>query len=156
VNINLTLIGQTVTFIVFVWFCWKFIWPPVIGAMRERQKTIAEGLESAERARRDLDLAQDRVTEQLRQAKDEAREIIEQARTRAIQMIEEAKNDARQEGERVKEAARADIAQEVNRAKESLRAQVSVLAVRGAEKILESSIDRERHATLLDKLAAEL
>lgn len=155
-NLNLTLIGQSITFIVFVAFCWKFIWPPLIAAMRERQKTIADGLEAAERAKRDLSAAHDRVAEQMQQAKDEARGIIEQARARAAQMIEEAKEDARKEGERVKEGARADIAQDVNRAKETLRAQVASLAVRGAEKILESSIDRERHAKLLDKLAAEL
>ncbi len=86
-NINLTLLGQSLTFIVFIWFCWKFIWPLLIDAMRERQKTIAEGLDSAERATKDLELAQERATEQMREAKEEAREIIEQARSRATQMI---------------------------------------------------------------------
>src|SRR5262245_1877359 len=145
-----------ITFAVFVWFCWKFIWPPVITAMRERQKTIADGLEAAEKAKRDLAAAQERATEQIQQAKEEAKGIIDQARVRAVQMIEEAKDDARKEGERVKEGVRAEIEQDVNRAKETLRAQVAALAVQGAERILESSIDREQHAKLLDKLAAEL
>lgn len=152
----MTLFLQSITFLVFVWFCWKFIWPPVIGAMRERQRTIAEGLASAERAGKDLELARQRATEQLREAKEEARVIIEQARNRAVQMIEEAKGDARAEGERQKEAARAEIELEVNRAKEALRAQVSSLAVAGAERILQSAVDRNRHAELLTKLAAEL
>jgi F-type H+-transporting ATPase subunit b len=156
VSINLTFPLQMITFAVFVWFCWKFIWPPVINAMRERQKTIADGLEAAEKAKRDLAAAQERATEQIQQAKEEAKGIIEQARGRAVQMIEEAKDDARKEGERVKEGVRAEIAQDVNRAKETLRAQVAALAVQGAERILESSIDRDRHAKLLDKLAAEL
>jgi F-type H+-transporting ATPase subunit b len=156
VSINLTFPLQMITFGVFVWFCWRFIWPPVISAMRERQKTIADGLEAAEKAKRDLAAAQERATEQMQQAKEEAKGIIEQARARAVQMIEEAKDDARKEGERVKEGVRAEIAQDVNRAKETLRAQVAALAVQGAERILESSIDRERHAKLLDKLAAEL
>jgi F-type H+-transporting ATPase subunit b len=156
VSINLTFFLQMITFGVFVWFCWRFIWPPVISAMRERQKTIADGLEAAEKAKRDLAAAQERATEQMQQAKEEAKGIIEQARARAVQMIEEAKDDARKEGERVKEGVRAEIAQDVNRAKETLRAQVAALAVQGAERILESSIDRERHAKLLDKLAAEL
>ncbi len=155
-NLTLTLILQSVTFLVFVWFCWKFIWPFIIDAMRERQKTIAEGLAASERAEKDLALAQQRAADQLKDAKDEARQIIEQARLRAIQMIEEAKNDARAEGERQKEVARAEIDQEVNRAKEALRGQVATLAVAGAERILKASVDRGRHADLLNKLAAEL
>jgi F-type H+-transporting ATPase subunit b len=156
VNINLTLFGQTLTFVAFVWFCHRFIWPLLINAMRERQKTIGEGLAAAERAAKDLALAQTGAAEKLKEAKEEARGIIEQARNRAAQMVEEAKNDARAEGERQKEAARAEIEQEVNRAKEKLRAQVAALALTGAEKILQSSIDRNRHGDMLDKLAAEL
>ncbi len=155
-NLNFTMIGQTVTFIVFVWACWKWIWPLLIDAMRERQEAIAEGLASAERASKDLQLAQERATDQLKEAKDEAAGLIEQARSRANQMIEDAKNDAREEGERLKEAARAEIEQEVNRAKETLRAQVAVLAVAGAERVLGESVDAGRHSALLDKLAAEL
>ena len=155
-NINLTLLGQSLTFIVFIWFCWKFIWPLLIDAMRERQKAIAEGLESAERAGKDLELAQERATEQLRDAKDEAREIIEQARARATQMIEEAKGDAVEEGERVKLAAQADIEQDINRAREALRGDVAALAVAGAEKILGESIDQSRHGELLEQLSGQL
>jgi F-type H+-transporting ATPase subunit b len=156
VNINLTLFGQSLTFIVFIWFCWKFIWPLLIDAMRERQKAIAEGLDSAERAGKDLELAQERATEQLREAKDEAREIIEQARVRATQMIEEAKGDAVEEGERVKLAAQADIEQDMNRAREALRGDVAALVVAGAEKILGDSIDRSRHADMLNLLSGQL
>ena len=155
-NITLTLFGQSLTFIVFVWTCHRWIWPPLIKAMRERQQTIADGLAASERAAKDLALAQDGAADQLRKAKEEARQIIEQARGRTVIMIEEAKNDARAEGERQKEAARAEIDQDVNRAKEKLRAQVAALAVSGAEKILQASIDRSRHAQLLEKLTAEL
>ncbi len=155
-NLNFTLIGQTVTFIVFIWACWKWIWPLLIDAMRERQEAIANGLSAAERAAKDLELAQERVSDQLKEAKDEAAGLIEQARSRANQMVEDAKNDAREEGERLKEAARAEIEQEVNRAKETLRAQVAALAVAGAEQVLGESVDASRHSALLDKLAAEL
>ena len=151
-----TLIGQTLTFIVFVYFCRKFIWPPLITAMRERQETIAAGLSSAERAEKDLELAQERVADQLREAKAEAQQIIEQARSRAHQMLDEAKADARDEGERIKEAARAEIEQEVNRAKESLRTQVAALSVAGAERVLGASVDASQHSQLLDQLVAEL
>jgi F-type H+-transporting ATPase subunit b len=155
-NINWTLIGQSVTFGVFVWFCWKYIWPPIITAMRERQEAIAEGLASSERAAKDLELAQDHAADQLREAKGEAQQIIEQARGRANQMIDEAKNDAREEGERIKEAARAEVEQEVNRAKEVLRGQVAALALVGAEKVLGTTIDADKHGDLLDQLAADL
>jgi len=156
VNITLTLFAQSLTFLVFVWFCRRFIWPPLINAMRERQKTIADGLAASERAEKDLALAKEGAADQLRKAKEEARQIIEQARSRAVIMIEDAKNDARAEGDRQKEAARAEIDQDVNRAKEKLRAQVAALALTGAEKILQSSIDRTRHSELLEKLVAEL
>lgn len=155
-TLNLTLIGQSITFLVFVWFCWKFIWPPVIDAMRERQKAIAEGLAAAERAERDLELAQDRATDQMRDAKAEAQKIIDQARHQATQMIETAKNDARAEGERLKEAQVAELEQEVNRAKEALRGQVASLALVGAERVLGATIDADRHSQLLEQLAADL
>ena len=155
-TLNLTLLGQTITFLIFVWFCWKFIWPPLVHAMQERQKAIGEGLAAAERAEKDLSLAQERATDHLRQAKEDAQKILEQARSQANQMIENAKNEARAEGERLKEAQRAEIEQEVNRAKEQLRGQVAVLAIAGAEKVLGASVDANRHRELLDRLSAEL
>lgn len=155
-NLNLTLIGQSITFLVFVWFCWKYIWPPMVHAMQERQKAIGEGLAAADRAEKDLQLAQDRATDQLREAKEEAQKILEQARHQATQMIENAKNEARSEGERLKDAQRSEIEQEINRAKEQLRAQVASLAIAGAEKVLGASVDADRHGELLDELAAEL
>jgi F-type H+-transporting ATPase subunit b len=155
-NINWTLVGQSLTFFVFVWFCKQYIWPPIVTAMRERQAAIAEGLASSERAAKDLELAQGNAADQLREAKVEAQQIIEQARGRANQMIDEAKSDARDEGERIKGAARADVEQEVNRAKEMLRGQVATLALAGAEKVLGSTIDADKHGELLNQLAADL
>ena len=155
-NINLTIIGQSIVFIIFMWFCMKFIWPFLIAAMRERQQSIAAGLEAAERSEKDLELAQRRAADHIKEARDEAGEIIEQARRRAAQMVEEAKQDARVEGERVKEAAEAEVEQSMNRAREQLREAVATLAVAGAERILSETIDRDRHRALLDQLAAEL
>jgi len=156
VNINLTLIGQIIAFAVFVAFCMKFVWPPLINAMQERAKKIADGLDAANRAERDLKLAQEKAGVQLREAKEQAAQIIEQANKRAGQIIDDAKDSARQEGDRLKAAAQAEIDQEVNRAKETLRTQVSTLAIAGASKILETSIDVEKHNELLNKLAEEL
>ena len=156
-NVNLgTMIGQSLAFFVFVWFCWKFIWPFLIRAMRERQQTIADGLEAASKAERDLLHAAARAEEILGAARTEARGIVDDARGQAAQMIDNARADAESERERILKAAQADVAQEVNRAKEALRAEVADLAVMGAERILEASIDRERHNALLDRVAAEL
>jgi F-type H+-transporting ATPase subunit b len=124
VNINLTLIGQIIAFAVFVAFCIKFVWPPLINAMQERAKKIADGLDAANRAERDLKLAQEKATSQMREAKEQAAQVIEQANKRATQIIDEAKETANQEGERLKAAAQAEIDQEVNRAKETLRTRV--------------------------------
>ena len=155
-NITFTLIGQSIAFFIFVAFCWKFIWPFLIGAMRERQETLAAGLENAAKAERDLEHAQARAEDAIGEARTQARGIVDEARGQAAQMIENAKADAETERARILAAAQSDVAQEVNRAKETLRAQVAELAVAGAEKILEASIDRERHDALLNRIAAEL
>jgi len=156
VNINLTLFGQMVTFAFFVWFCMKFVWPVILQAIEERQQKIAEGLDAADRALRDLDDAQSRVADQLNKAKQEAAGIIDQANKRAAQIVDEAKQQAVAEGDRLKAAAQAEIEQEVNRAKEALRASVAGLALAGAEKVLEASVDDEANRALVDKLAEQL
>jgi len=156
VNINLTLIGQSITFLIFVWFCMKFVWPFIRNAMDARTQQIAEGLSAAERAHRDLELAKDKVSSQLKDAKLEAASIIEQANRRAAQIIDEAKDRAREEGDRIKASAQAEIEQERNRAREQLRAQVGALAVAGASRILGRAIDENAHRDIVDKLAQEL
>ena len=155
-NINATLIGQSVAFFIFVFFCMKYVWPPVITALQERQKKIADGLDAANRAARDLELAQEKAGQQLREAKAQAAEIIEQSKKRAAQLVEEAREQARVEADRVKAQALAEIEQELNSIKDALRAQVGALAVGGAEKILGATIDQNAHAELVNKLAAEI
>ncbi len=155
-NINLTLIGQSISFLFFVWFCHAFVWNAIRKAMEEREKQIADGLDAADRAGRDLELAQEKAAKQLREAKGEAAAIIDAANKRASQIVEEAKDVARVEGERLKAAAEAQIEQDVNRAKEQLRSQVAKLALVGASKVLEASIDESVHKDMVDKLAASL
>lgn len=155
-NINLTLIGQSIAFLFFVWFCMKYVWPPLLNAMKEREQKMASGLQNAEKATRDLEAAQERADETIREAKQQAAELIEQANRRAAQLVDEAKNQAREEGERLKSAAQSEIEQEAQRAKEELRKQVSVLAIAGAEKILQAQVDSKAHADMLDQLAKEL
>ena len=155
-NINATILGQAISFAIFVWFCLKFVWPPLIAAMRERQEKIASGLQDADSAAKDLELAKEKSADILRDAKKQAVELIEQANKRAGQLIDEAKDQAREESDRVKEAAHSEIEQEINQAKEALRAKVSVLALAGAEKILNTTVDQGAHSEMLKQLSAEL
>lgn len=155
-NLNATILGQSFAFAIFVWFCLKYVWPPITAALAERQKKIADGLEAADRAQRDLSLAQSRVADDLREAKIKSAEIIDMASKRASQIVDEAKEKARDEGQRIIAGAKAEIAMEIQRAKEDLRAQVASIAIAGAEKILESSIDQAANEELIKKLASEL
>ena len=134
----------------------KFVWPPITGALAERKKKIAEGLEAAERGMQSQERAQVQVQAQLTEAKQQASEIINQAQKRANEIVEEAKGAATQEGERIKAAAHSDIEKEINRAKEQLRSQVSVLAVAGAEKVLNKEINADVHRAVLDDLASQI
>ena len=155
-NINLTLIGQMIACVCFVMFCMKYVWPPILAAMAEREKKIADGLAAADRASHDLELAKEKAVERLKDAKHEATGIIDAANKRGNQIVEEAKEAAVVEADRVKASAQAEIEQETNRAREHLRSQVAALSLAGAEKVLGAAIDQEAHADLVDKLAAEL
>ncbi|WP_018509319.1 F0F1 ATP synthase subunit B [Thiobacillus thioparus] len=155
-NFNATLIGQSITFIFFVWFCMKFVWPPIMNALETRKKQIADGLAAADRGKHELELAAKKAGDNMRDAKAQAAEVIAQAEKRAAQIIEEAKVAAKEEGDRQLAAAQANIAQETNRARESLREQVAGLAVAGAEKILRREVNAQTHAELLGQLKAEL
>jgi len=156
VDLNATLFGQTIAMIVFVWFCMKFVWPPLIGMIEERQNDIADGLAAAEKGARSLELADVEKTKLLDEARGQAREIIDQANTRAGGIVDEARVTADQEGERILTAARAEVDQEVNRAREELRGQVAAIAIAGAEKIISREINATTHQDLLDKLAQEI
>lgn len=155
-NLNLTLLGQTIGFALFVWFCMKLVWPPLRDALHERQKKIADGLAAAERGEHEEELARQRATETLREAKQQASEILDQANKRANEIVEESKGTARTEAERIKQSAQSEIEQEITQAREHLRGQVVAIALAGAEKVLEREVDKESHSKLLDEMAAEL
>lgn len=155
-NINLTLFAQAIVFAAFILFTVKFIWPPLLRAMENRQKTIADGLAAAEQGKKSLETSAKQAEEAIREARDRAAEIIGSAEKRAAQMIDEAKTQAKEEGGREKAAAKAEIAQEAARAREQLRDQVASLAVAGAEKILRREVDAKAHGDLLDAIRKQL
>ncbi|HET7763768.1 MAG TPA: F0F1 ATP synthase subunit B [Burkholderiales bacterium] len=155
-NINLTLIAQGLAFALFIWFCVKFIWPPLMRAIEQRQKTIADGLAAGERGKQELEAAGKRATEELAKARERVGEIIASAEKRDSQMLEEAKAEAKAEADRILAGAKAEIDQQVMRAKETLREQLAALAVAGAEKILQREIDAKVHADMLNQLKREI
>ncbi|NLS43945.1 F0F1 ATP synthase subunit B [BEV proteobacterium] len=155
-NINATILGQAIAFVLFVWFCMKFIWPPLMAAIEKRQKEIADGLASAELTKKNLNLAQANATDQLKKAKAEAQAIVEQANKRRAQILYEAKAEAEAERSKIVAQAQAEIEAERKRAREELRKQVAMLAIVGAEKIIERSVDEAANSDIVDKLVAEL
>ena len=155
-NINATLFGQTITFIVFVWFCLKFIWPHIIKAMDDRKTQIADGLAAGERGRHEKELAEQRAVEVIREAKDQAKEILALAHKRGDEIVDDAKGDGRAEGERMLRAAEAEMEQQMNQAREQLRGDVVKLALQGAQQVLGRDVDEKAHTEQLNRLAEQL
>lgn len=155
-NINATLIGQSIAFFLFVWFVMKYVWPPLIAALDERKATIADGLAAAEKGQHEQELAEKAAEKHIKKAKLQASEIVTQAQKRASEIVEEAKEGAREEVDGIKKAAAAEIDQEVNRAKEHLRQQIASITIAGAEKVLKREIDESAHSDIVDDLITQI
>jgi F-type H+-transporting ATPase subunit b len=155
-NLNATIIGQMIAFALFVAFCMKYVWPPIMAALEERTKKIADGLAAAERGRHEQELAEKRATQVIHEAKEQANEIISQAQRRGNEIVDESKDNARIEGDRILTSAKAEIDQEANRAKDELRSQVGTVALAGAAKILSREIDDKAHTDLLEELVGQI
>ena len=155
-DINVTLFGQMITFVLFVAFTMKYVWPPLTKALDERRKRIADGLASADKGVRELREASAKADKLLKEAREQAQEVLNNANRQAAENVEHSKEQARAEGERIVTAARAEVAQEVAKAKEELRQQVGTLAVTAASQILRKEIDAKAHQSLLDKIAANV
>ena len=155
-DINATLLGQTLAMIVFVVFCMKYIWPPILNALEERQKQIEEGLAAADKSQEALEAAQAEAETIVAEARQQATGILDQAHARANEIVAEGKDDGVKERDRQLAAAKAEIEQETNKAREELRGQVSAIAVASAEKILRREIDSKTHEDILGKLAQEI
>lgn len=155
-NMNATLIGQAIAFAIFIAFCMKYVWPPIMLALEERTKKIAEGLAAAERGRHEQELAEKRAQQVIHEAKEQANDIISQAQRRSNDIVDESKETARVEGERIMTSAHAEIEQEANRVRDELRGQVATVALAGAAKILSREIDAKAHTDLLDELVSQI
>lgn len=155
-NINATLIGQIIAFVLLIWFVNKLLWGPLNNLLAARQKRIADGLAAADKGKHELELSEKRAKDLIHEARAKAAEILAQSEKRASEIVEEAKSDARTEADRLIVGARAEITQEVNRAKEQLRTQVSTLAAAGASKIIKREIDRKAHDDLLKDLVSQI
>ena len=155
-NINLTLLGQAISFAIFVWFCMKYVWPPIMKALEERSSTIADGLAAAEQGKRDLEQAEEKVAKLMSDGKDKAQDFIVQAQRRAEEIVEAAKDEAKHEAEKIKLIAEAEIKQEKNQAREDLRQEVAELVISGAEQVLMREIDDKSHHEILEQMSSRL
>ncbi len=155
-NINATLFLQAIVFAILVWFTMRFVWPPIAKALDERAAKIAEGLAAADKAKSELATANKRVDEQLAQTRNETTKLLGDAEKRAAALVDDAKRKAEEEGAKIIAAAKAEAEQQVVRAREALREQVAVLAVKGAEQILQKEVNAGVHADLLARLKTEL
>ena len=155
-NLNATLFAQLIVFGILVWFTMRFVWPPIVKALDERAEKVAEGLAAAERGKSDFEQAEKRVAELLAEGRNQVAEMVTNAEKRAAQIVEEAKEQASSEAARIAAQAKADVEQETNRAREVLREQVAALAVKGAEQILRSEVNVDKHAQMLGMLKQEL
>jgi len=156
VSITATLIGQMITFGLLVWFTMKFVWPPLLQALEERKKKIADGLAAGEKGKQELEHADKKAKASLKEAKDQAAEIVNLAHKRANDLADETKVKAKQDGERIIEQAKSDAEREIQKAKEELRLQVAVLAVSAAEQILQREVDPAKHQDIINKLGDQL
>lgn len=155
-NINLTLVAQAIVFTLFIWFTAKFVWPPIVKAMDDRRKKIADGLADAERSAKSLDEAKAHAAKVQAEARSQAQSIVADGERRGQSIVDEAKAQAKVEADRIVAAARAEAAQAMQQAKATLRDQVAVLAVAGAEQILRREVNAQAHAQLLNELKAKL
>jgi len=156
VSINATLIGQMITFALLVWFTMKYIWPPLFDSLEERKKKIADGLAAAEKGHEEILLAEKKAKGVIKEAKEQSSEIVNLAQKRANDLIEESKDTAKQEGERLLVAAKAQIEQEIQQAKEGLRQEVADLALNAAAQILGAEIDKAKHQDIISKVSKQL
>lgn len=155
-NINATLIGQTIAFIIFVWFCMKFVWPPLIKAIEERQANIANALASAEKAKQEQADSKVAVEQEILAAKEEAQKIIDSANRRRNDILEEVKTEAESLKANIIAQGYAEVEAERKRVQEELRVKVASLAIAGAEKIVGRTVDEAANNDIIDKLVAEL
>lgn len=155
-NINLTLFAQAAVFASFIWFTARFVWPPLMKAMTDRQNRIADGLAAAEKGAKSLSDASARSDEALKQARAQAQDILAAANKQATQLVEAAKGQAKTEADRIVAAAHDEVGREVGKAREELRKQVGALAVEGATRILKREINAQAHVDVLNDLAAKV
>ena len=155
-NLNATLIIQSVVFVILGWVTMKFIWPPLIRAIDDRRKKIADGLAAAERGYKELQSANGEAQIIVNEAREKALKIVDQANRRSGEIIDEARSTALSEGQRLVSDARQEAALEQARARDQLRRDVGTLAVAGASRLLQREIDPKAHADLIEQLAREI
>lgn len=155
-DINLTLFGEMLTFAVLVWVMMKYIWPPLMTVIQERQQKIAAGLEAAERGKHELSLAHTNIAEQLRQTKSQVATMLQEANQQASDFIVKGKAEAEDERVKILAQAKTDVEQEMNRIKYTLQQETADLVVAATEKILQQKVDTVIQGKLINKLISSV
>ncbi len=155
-NLNATLLAQLVVFFILAWFTMRFVWPPIMSALDERVKKIAEGLEASEKNKSQLLLTENKIKDDMRLLNEKIQHRIGEAEKKAATIVDDAKNNAELEAQKIIENAKKEAKSEALKMRELLRLEVSKLALKGAEQILQKQIDEKTHLDILKKLEAEL
>lgn len=155
-DLNATLLGQMITFAIFVWFTMRVIWPLLTAQLDARKKIIADGLAAAEEGRRLLETAAVTAEEKINAAKLHCYKLLEEADQQVNLILEKSRQEARLEREEIVASAQIAIERSVVKAKHELQIQVADLAMLGAEKILQRSINLQDHEKILQELAKGL
>jgi len=150
VDINATIIGQMITFAIFVWFTMKFVWPLLEASLKERQQKIAEGLAAAERGHKELEISQKYAIQHIHEARSKAMETLEHAKKQAALIIEQAKFDANEERAKILALGQEELEEEKLKARETLQSELIQLTIASTEKLLGRVINDHDQQILLE------
>jgi len=147
---------MTLSFGIVLFLLSKFVWPLILGGLKEREEEIANSLESARHAREEIQNLQANNEELLKEARDEREEMIREAKKLKDDMIATAKGQAELEAKQIIENAKSVIEQEKTAALSELKNQVAGLSIEIAEKLLKAELsDDKKQKELMDKLIGE-
>lgn len=150
-NLNATILGQALSFVLFVWFCMKYIWPPIILAIETRQKEVKELLDHSKKAQEECFIIQKEMHEKVKEAKEKALNIIYEANKQKASILEEAKKNALEESKKILQKTQSEIEISIIQARQNLYKEIVNLSVSIAEKIIKKNISEADNQDLVNE-----
>ena len=154
-NINISIIGQMITFGILIWVTMKYVWPPLVGAIDKRNKEISEGLDAAAQGKQSLAEAKERQQELIKAGQTKMSEHIATGKSQRDAIIANAAGEGVTERERIVAEGRRQLEQERQAMVSELRASYADLVVAGATRILRREVDAKAHQDIVDELIKE-